>query len=76
MAASDLLSAPHEDAGSFSKRFERRSCRYEDLSERFRISERRYVQQYAQIYFCRLNQLAPVLRERARERWGEEAVRE
>ena len=67
-----LLSVPRPEDEEFVKETSRESCRYENLSERFRTPPRKkYGLQYSQIYFIRLTKMKPILVDAAKQRWGE-----
>lgn len=69
-ATDDLLTAPTASSEKFSKRFKRKSCRYEDKCERFRVADRDYTRQYAHIYFTRLKKLKKGVEKAAERKWG------
>ncbi|TPX72957.1 DNA-directed DNA polymerase [Spizellomyces sp. 'palustris'] len=49
--------------------FERKSCHSLNTCDKFIVKERVYTQQYAGIYFSRLNMLRPKVLSAAKERW-------
>ena len=65
-----LLSVPNKSAEEFTKTLSRSSSSYEDRSERFKVKDRVYTRQYAQLYFSRLMKMTPLLKEAARKKWG------
>ena len=65
-----LLSVPGASDEELTKTLTRSSCTYEDRSERFKVKDRVYARQYAQIYFSRLMKMTPLLKEAARKKWG------
>lgn len=67
-----LLSAPKPEDEEFVEGLPRESCRYENLSERFRTpAQRKYGLQYSHIYFVRLTKMKRLLVDAAKQRWGE-----
>ena len=68
--ASDLLSLPTGKDERFKKAFTRSNCSYENLCDKFRLSERNYTAQYAHIYFSRLRQMRKSLEAAAVKKWG------
>lgn len=66
----ELLSSPQQDAEVFSKSLKRESYTYEDHSERFKVKERRYKQQYSQLYYIRLEKMKRLVETRALKKWG------
>ena len=68
--ALQLLSKPDREEGDFSKPLRRSSCCYEDECGRFRVKERRYRQQYANMYFVRLTKMREMVERAARNKWG------
>ncbi len=66
----ELLSLPVAEDEEFSKPLTRGSYFYENLSGKFRVQQRNYARQYAQIYFSRLLGLTPHVEKAAREKWG------
>ena len=69
-ASEALLQNPLQGADTFSKPLKRRSCSYEDGCERFRVRERRYQQQYANLYFTRLSRMRRMVEAAALSKWG------
>ena len=67
----ELLSSPQQDAEVFSKELKRSSYSYEDHSERFKVKERRYKQQYSQLYYVRLGKMKKLVEAKALKKWGE-----
>ena len=67
--ADSLLAPPQHGCKEYSK-LERRICTCEDLSSRFRVTSRRFTQQYSQIYAVRLMATRPVLERAAKKKWG------
>ena len=65
-----LLSVPAASDEEFTKTLTRSSCSYVDQSERFKVKDKVYAHQYAQIYFSRLMKMTPLLKEAARKKWG------
>ncbi|KAJ3216695.1 DNA polymerase delta subunit 2 [Dinochytrium kinnereticum] len=49
---------------------ERKTCSFANLNEPFLVKERSYVQQFAGIYFTRLNMLRPAVMEMCKKRWA------
>ena len=68
--AMQLLSEPDQGDGTFSKSLKRGSCSYEDRSGRFRVKDRRYKQQYANLYFMRLMKMRKMVESAALNKWG------
>lgn len=73
MKADVLLSEPSSgcDGIEESERLERASCSYSNQSERFRLKEREFRRQYAQVYAVRLMTMRKKLAAAARRTWGE-----
>ena len=68
--AMQLLQKPAEGEDTFSKPLKRSSCAYEDRCERFRVRERRFQQQYANLYFMRLSRMREMVKATALDKWG------
>ena len=68
--AMQLLQKPSEGEDTFSEPLKRSSCSYEDGCERFRVRERRFQQQYANLYFMRLSRMRGMVEATARNKWG------
>lgn len=68
--AMQLLQKPAEGEDTFSKPLKRSSCSYEDGCERFRVRERRFQQQYANLYFMRLSRMREMVKATALDKWG------
>ena len=68
--AMQLLQKPAEGEDTFSKPLKRSSCSYEDGCERFRVRERRFQQQYANLYFMRLSRMRQMVKATALDKWG------
>lgn len=68
--AMQLLQKPSEEADTFSKPLKRSSCSYEDGCERFRVRERRFQQQYANLYYMRLSRMKGMVEATALNKWG------
>lgn len=66
----ELLSSPEAEDEEFCKPLSRGSCSYENLSAKFRVQQRNYTRQYAQVYFSRLMTLTPHVEREARKKWG------
>lgn len=68
-----LLSEPSSgyDGIEESERLERASSSYSNQSERFRLKEREFRRQYAQLYAVRLMTMRKKLAAAARRTWGE-----
>ena len=65
-----LLQQPTEEDDTFLKPLKRSSCSYEDGCERFRVRERRFQQQYANLYFMRLSRMREMVKSAALNKWG------
>lgn len=72
MKAEVFLSEPKHvsDEADESDRLERASCSYSNASDRFRLKERTFSRQYAQIYAVRLMAMRKKLAAAARKEWG------
>ena len=66
----ELLSAPTLGDESFQKKFSRRACEYENLSERWRVERRQYARQYAHIYYTRLSIMQSRVKQVAEKKWS------
>ena len=65
-----LLQQPTEEDDTFLKSLKRSSCSYEDGCERFRVREKRFQQQYANLYFMRLSRMREMVKSAALNKWG------
>ncbi|KAM4748117.1 DNA polymerase delta subunit 2 [Rhinophrynus dorsalis] len=63
-----LLTPPSDVSSTFTRVSNK--C-YSNCSKGFQLGERSFTRQYAHIYATRLQQMRPLLEERARQRWGE-----
>ncbi len=70
----DLLSEPLKEDEVFSKAFKRPSCSYESHWERFKVERRQFTQQYANMYFKRLQEMRGRVTEKAKQKWGEDQL--
>lgn len=66
-----LLCAPSAASEEFAKPFKRKTCRYENKSQRFLVADRKYSNQYSHIYFCRLAKMKKRVMRAAERAWGE-----
>lgn len=66
--AEKLLSEPQNEQSTFR----RETCIYKNNSDRFRIKERTFGQQFSHIYAARLQCMRPKLEKVAREKWGKD----
>ena len=67
----ELLSCPTTtENDDFKKTYSRSSCCYRNLCGKFRLRDRDYANQYAHIYFTRLEEMRSFLKEAATEKWG------
>ena len=73
LKAEVLLSEPcTSDSGADNEqRLDRATSSYKDMSERFRLKERKFNRQYAQMYAVRLMAMKKKLAAAARRKWGE-----
>ncbi|XP_002738996.1 DNA polymerase delta subunit 2-like [Saccoglossus kowalevskii] len=62
-----LLGEPTEDQAEF----QRQSCSYKNLSDRFRVKNRSFSRQYAHLYAERLLSMRPMLTRAAKKKWGD-----
>ena len=69
-----LLQQPTEEDDTFLKPLKRSSCSYEDGCERFRVRERRFQQQYANLYFMRLSRMREMVKSAAFNKWGKSST--
>ncbi|XP_070581027.1 DNA polymerase delta subunit 2-like isoform X2 [Ptychodera flava] len=65
-----LLSEPVEQ----QVEFQRPSCSYENLSERFRLKDPSFSRQYAHLYAERLLSMRPMLVKACKNKWGADVV--
>ncbi|XP_077980348.1 DNA polymerase delta subunit 2-like [Glandiceps talaboti] len=61
-----LLKEPTEE----QVEFQRPSCSYENLSDRFRLRDSSFSRQYAHVYAERLLSMRPMLTKAAKNKWG------
>ena len=61
-----FLSEASESAETLS----RKSCKFLDKSDRFRLKDRNFLRQYAHLYSERLMTMRPKLTEAAKNKWG------
>ena len=66
----ETLLAPPQGCDEERSSVERKPCSYENLSSRFRLTSRRFTQQYSQIYAVRLMETRPLLEPTAKKKWG------
>ena len=71
METDSLLSAPAAGSEDFVKTFKRKSCKYENKCERFKVAKREYSKQYSHLYYTRLGLMKKMLKKRAEKMWGE-----
>ena len=64
--AERLLSCPTNEQSIFS----RQKSNYQNNSDRFRVKNRSFCQQFAHIYATRLQYMRPKLEKVAREKWS------
>ena len=69
-AADVLLSAPTANSEEYKKLFERKSCKYENRSEKFMKIQREYTRQYSHIYYTRLTKMKDRVKAAAKRKWG------
>ena len=72
MEVDTLLSAPSAASEDFAKAFQRKTCKYENKCERFKVAKREYTRQYSHLYFTRLEEMKKMVKERAERMWGEQ----
>lgn len=65
-----LLSVPTLGDESFQKKFSRRACEYENLSDHWRVKRRQYERQYAHVYYSRLSIMQGRVKEVAEKKWS------
>ena len=73
VGSESLLSEPSEQTDS--ECFERVSCDFKNLSERFLIKDRNFSRQYAHLYAQRLWSFRPNIVQAAKDKWGKISVR-
>lgn len=71
MEVDALLSAPSASSEDFIKAFKRKTCKYENKCERFKVAKREYTNQYSHLYFTRLGKMKEMVKKRAEKIWGE-----